>query len=174
MFVRKNRKEKPVRAKSSRNSGRVAIQPEYDNPHVVSTTRPGLFLDSTFSTIFIAEIVVTKSRSDPPRNRFDLTDESLTALFGVREPSPNPDDFGQTEGSLAAEMMHKLDNIKIKNRLDFDQASQSSQNVSEMDRTTCCTLHSFVSDDTISREEIAPMMMTPSSKPGFPNIDSVR
>ena len=132
------------------------------------------FITTTCLANISWSLSLIKSRLDPPRNRFDLTDESLTALFGVREPSPNLDGFGQTEepGSLAAEMMHKLDNIKIKNRLDFDEVSQSSQNMSEMDRTTCCTLKSFVSDDTISREEIAPMMMTPSSKSGFVKTQS--
>ena len=40
MFGRKKRKELPVRVKSSRNGGRVAIQAEYDNPHVVTVSAP--------------------------------------------------------------------------------------------------------------------------------------
>ena len=109
-----------------------------------------------------------KSIKDPPRNRFDLTNDNLSALFTVAE-SPQTINFADNDEptSFANEMMEKLDKFKIKKKLDFDDSSQATIPSVQDDRATCCTLKSFISEETISTDNIAPMVMTPSSKSGL-------
>merc|ERR1711892_109662 len=80
------------------------VEPEYDNPHVVNIT--------------------TQRTEPPPRNRFDLTNDNLSALFTVKSPSPPRRHPLPTENdeptSFAVDMMQHLSGMKIKKKLDFD------------------------------------------------------
>ena len=130
---------------------------------------------STWTRLEMVSLVLyfwssNKSIKDPPRNRFDLTNDNLSALFTVAEsPQPSTLHFADNDEptSFANEMMEKLDKFKIKKKLDFDDSSQATIPSVQDDRATCCTLKSFISEETISTDNIAPMVMTPSSKSGL-------
>ena len=167
MLARKKRKktEPPSGPSSNRQ---LSIEPEYDNPHVVNLNPAR---NGKFSVFFWSS---KKSIEDPPRNRFDLTNDNLSALFTVAE-SPQPDTLHFADNdeptSFANEMMEKLDKFKIKKKLDFDDSSQATIPSVQDDRATCCTLKSFISEETISTDNIAPMVMTPSSKSGLSTFE---
>ena len=98
-----------------------------------------------------------------------MTNDNLSALFTVAEtPQPSTQfHFAANDEeptSFANEMMEKLDKFKIKKKLDFDESSQTTIPSVQDDRATCCTLKSFISEEIVSTDKIAPMVMTPSSK----------